>query len=232
MRWLRRVGRRLFPGSLILLYHRVAETKTDPWALCVTPEHFAEHLQVLLNQRRAVPLERLAATDRAESAVRRSVALTFDDGYADNLHAAKPLLEQYDVPATVFVVTGDLGDTREFWWDELERLVLQPGTLPDVLQLQVDGVHRRWELGSIAHLSVADHDRWRNWRADGDANPSPRHALYVSLYHLLYGTEHAKRQDLLAELRSWAKMEPHGRYPRRPRGRGGSLPGGASEASR
>jgi peptidoglycan/xylan/chitin deacetylase (PgdA/CDA1 family) len=50
-----------------------------------------------------------------------AVAITFDDGYADLLANAKPLLERADVPATAFVVAGGLG--RPFWWDELAALL-------------------------------------------------------------------------------------------------------------
>ena len=64
--------------------------------------------------------------------------ITFDDGYADVLHHAKPLLERHSVPATVFVATGAIGQRREFWWDELGGLFLQPGTLPEELELTVD----------------------------------------------------------------------------------------------
>ncbi len=51
----------------------------------------------------------------------RTVAITFDDGYADNLSTALPLLERYEIPASCFVVSGTLG--REFWWDEAVRLL-------------------------------------------------------------------------------------------------------------
>jgi peptidoglycan/xylan/chitin deacetylase (PgdA/CDA1 family) len=40
---------------------------------------------------------------------------------SDNLTAAKPLLQKFDIPATMFVCPAYLG--REFWWEELERII-------------------------------------------------------------------------------------------------------------
>ena len=57
---------------------------------------------------------------------RRTVIITFDDGYADNFHTALPLLQEADCPATVFVTAGKIGAERDFWWDELERVILVP----------------------------------------------------------------------------------------------------------
>ena len=115
---------------LILLYHRIARIPFDPWSLCVTPEHFAEHLEVLRKYR----CERLDQLRPGWSLGRRlTVALTFDDGYADNLHEAKRLLARFSTPATFFIATGFIGDEREFWWDELERIVFQSETLPRAL---------------------------------------------------------------------------------------------------
>lgn len=54
-----------------------------------------------------------------------STAITFDDGYADNLSLAKPMLEEMRAPATMFLTTGAIGLLRPFWWDELAELVFR-----------------------------------------------------------------------------------------------------------
>ena len=108
----------------------------DPWSLAVTPEHFAEHVQVLARRATVVPLSELRSVLARRRAPRRCVAVTFDDGYADNLYAALPALEHGGVPATVFAIAGTLGG-MELWWDRLSRLMLSPGTLPERLSLTI-----------------------------------------------------------------------------------------------
>jgi peptidoglycan/xylan/chitin deacetylase (PgdA/CDA1 family) len=114
--------------GLILLYHRVAPPRNDPWSLCVSPDHFEQHLEVLRNVYRT-------RLDRIEPPRWRfrggpSVAITFDDGYADNLHAAARLLKRYDTPATFFIATGYIGAARPFWWDQLARIVFESNRSP------------------------------------------------------------------------------------------------------
>lgn len=115
------------PGAIVLLYHRVAEQAVDPWSLCVKPQHFVEHLQVLAQSYRPLSLEQLLRIIEERGVLKECVVVTFDDGYADNLQTAKPLLETYGIPATIFVATGYLGDERGFWWDELQELILEQG---------------------------------------------------------------------------------------------------------
>jgi peptidoglycan/xylan/chitin deacetylase (PgdA/CDA1 family) len=119
-RWLRS---RAVGGALILGYHRISDAPDDPFGLSVTPQHFAEQLEVLSREAHPLGLQDLARALAKGRVPRRTVVLTFDDGYADNLYVAKPLLERYAIPATLFVCTGYRG--REFWWDELARLVGQ-----------------------------------------------------------------------------------------------------------
>src|SRR5215217_5731168 len=105
--------------ALILGYHRVIDGP-DPYQLAVSPERFAEHLAVLARMARPLPLGDLPDLLVRGEVPKRTVAVSFDDGYADVLHLAKPLLAQFGIPATVFVTSGALG--RELWWDRLGRL--------------------------------------------------------------------------------------------------------------
>ncbi len=130
------------PGDnrgLILMYHRVAEVDSDPWGLCVSPRHFSEQLEVLTEYGTSLGLSRFIHALNRGRLPPRPIVVTFDDGYMDNLSDAAPLLERYEVPATIFLVSGAMGRRREFWWDELERVLLQPGPLPKDLQLMIAG---------------------------------------------------------------------------------------------
>ena len=151
------------PRALILLYHQVARLRSDPWALSVTANHFAEHLEVLREHAHPITLQQLSQALLGGDLPDRSVVVTFDDGYADNLHSAKPMLERYGIPATVFLATGSIGREREFWWDELDRLLLQPGALPERLNLMVNGNTYRWELGEDVRYSEDASRRHRRW---------------------------------------------------------------------
>jgi len=121
MRWLGRGLRRarspFIRGAAILGYHRVDNGERDPFRLAVAPQHFAEQLEVLSRIALPVSLKELAQAVWDRTALHGKVAVTFDDGYADNLHTAKPMLTRSGIPATVYVVAGRMG--RHLWWDEL-----------------------------------------------------------------------------------------------------------------
>ena len=200
---LRRLRTRVAPGGLILCYHRVADEPSDPWSLCVTPAHFRQHLDVLRQHARPSRLTDLVSRVHARRRPYKNVVITFDDGYADNLLAAKPLLEQAGVPATVYVVSGHVGHTQEFWWDELERILLQPGMLPPVLELELPDGPYRFELGESRTYSEKSARRHAGWRMSKPADPTPRHAAYRSLWQRLH-TQPDGRASILTALRRWA----------------------------
>jgi peptidoglycan/xylan/chitin deacetylase (PgdA/CDA1 family) len=105
--------------AVILGYHRVIDGP-DPYQLAVSPERFAEQLAVLARMARPLPLDEISELLAAGRLPKRTVGVTFDDGYADVLHLARPLLAEFGIPATVFVISGAIG--CELWWDRLDRL--------------------------------------------------------------------------------------------------------------
>jgi peptidoglycan/xylan/chitin deacetylase (PgdA/CDA1 family) len=180
--------------TLILMYHRVAHPEADLWSLAVTPTHFADHVDALSALYDVVPLRR--ALEPAFGGKR--VVITFDDGYADNLDAAR-LLADRGVPATFFLTVGQLGTGQEFWWDHLGRILLTTGKLPETIALEVGGEQLTLELGPDAILTreeAAQRSGWRAWQAPS----TTREHAYVELYRRLRPLEHSERARVLVDL--------------------------------
>ena len=183
----------LYAPCLILLYHRVYEAQSDPQLLCVTPQHFAEHLEYLRHHYRIMSLSDLAKALKEGRLPKRSVVITFDDGYVDNLWNAKPLLERYEAPATVFVTTGYLG--RMFWWDELERLLLQAQELPQRIKVIINGRAYEWDVSG--EVTGQGYERWSVGCPD---DPTPRHRAYRELHQLLRPLSREEQEIVLSQL--------------------------------
>jgi peptidoglycan/xylan/chitin deacetylase (PgdA/CDA1 family) len=209
--------RSLFPSvGIILMYHRVAEIQPDPWGLCVTPNNFAQHMQVLKKFGCPLNLGELSQYVKNDRLPRRWFSVTFDDGYADNYENAKPILENYDIPATFFLSTGILGGAREFWWDELEKILLQPGQLPETLHLNISGKEYRWNLGASSRYTKEDLIRDTGWKAENGKQPTPRHTIYLELHQLLKPLPSENRVVLQDKLLDWAGLSSTGRSYNRP----------------
>jgi peptidoglycan/xylan/chitin deacetylase (PgdA/CDA1 family) len=110
----------------ILRYHAVCGPEGYQYAhpgICVTPENFEKHIAYLTGAYHVLRLEeaarRLAAGDPLPA---NAVAITFDDGYADNLVAAR-ILAKYGASGTFYLTAGCLGDGEPFWPAELRHLV-------------------------------------------------------------------------------------------------------------
>jgi peptidoglycan/xylan/chitin deacetylase (PgdA/CDA1 family) len=122
-------------GTLVLLYHRVAQLEHDPYGFAVRPDRFAEQCDILRQRYNVVPL-------RDADATRREIAITFDDGYADNCTAAV-MLAAAGLPATFFITIGRLGEYRDVWWDRLEQLTTRCAPAGGYLDVEVGG-KRLW----------------------------------------------------------------------------------------
>lgn len=210
-----RLQKRFAARAVILMYHSVAETSSDPWGLRVSPEHFAEQLEILRGHAQPLALQQFVEAHHAGHIPDRAVVVTFDDGYADNLYNAKPLLEQYNIPATVFLASGYIGQAHEFWWDELDRLLMCPESLPASLCLKINEEVHQWDLGEASYYHEGERRRDRQQQVWA-SKPGTRLAFYYTLWQLLRRLSHDQRQIALHEIRRWAGAEPEARSTHRP----------------
>jgi peptidoglycan/xylan/chitin deacetylase (PgdA/CDA1 family) len=171
---------RIDPPVIVLLYHRVTTLTPDPEMLAVAPDNFRAQMEIL---KETVPLVRFE--DDWSKVTKPAVAITFDDGYADNILEALPILEEVGVPATFFVSTGTIGTSQEFWWHELEHIILEKQNLPPSFTLEDGKFGRTWAT-----------------RIE-----SERQEFYLGIIQLMTNADVAHRDDWLAQLRRWTRTE-------------------------
>jgi peptidoglycan/xylan/chitin deacetylase (PgdA/CDA1 family) len=206
------VARRL-PGkrsrALVLVYHRVGERGVDPWHLTVEPEIFAGQMATLAHSWSPLSLAELVEGLERRRLPERAVAVTFDDGYADNLEVAAPILVEHGIPATLFVAPGliDAGGTP--WWDELASLLLQPERLPPTLTLST-GNGDYWRIpppraGEVAAAAASAPQPW-------EAEPGTRLRTFYDIWVALRPLDTTTREATLDEIAEWAGApRPSGR---------------------
>ena len=108
------------PGVAILMYHSVMENPAAQDALLGGIIHsrsaFRWQMELLAQQYRPVSLDQIKNyAGGAEKIPDRAVAVTFDDGYADNYEVAAPILNEIGIPATFYVVVECVGQGKLPW---------------------------------------------------------------------------------------------------------------------
>jgi len=94
------------PGAIILFYHSIG---TNDYSFTVSPGSFSKQMEWLkASAFNIVSLDELAGYREAGTIPKKTLAITFDDGYQDNYTNAFPILWRHGIPATIFITTGDL----------------------------------------------------------------------------------------------------------------------------
>lgn len=117
-------GRR---NLIILLYHSVGSSNEKNIAsdqLFISPEYFERQMKHIRKNCTPVSLaDSLALLSGAAAWPRRPVVVTFDDGFMNNYSNAFPVLKQYEIPATIFINTAQVGEKgKEGAYRGLEKL--------------------------------------------------------------------------------------------------------------
>lgn len=131
------------PGARIITYHSVQPVGSGPRSSYVDPGAFDAHISWLLRSgRKVVPLSLLAERVASRQPIPADwTCITFDDGYVDNYRYAFPVLKHYEVPATIFLVTGKINKDPDFL------------TLAQIAEMQGYGV--TFGAHTVDHVSLS-----------------------------------------------------------------------------
>jgi peptidoglycan/xylan/chitin deacetylase (PgdA/CDA1 family) len=153
-------------SGIVLLYHRIG----GPGGAAEPPGFGVERglpvdvfeAQIRFMRRhfraaRAVELAEPAAIDGP------AFAVSFDDGYADNLTLAAPVLERLGVPATLFVTTDWIGTERRFWWEQLGALLRETPESRLELEAVEPALRSRWEIPARLSLEGGAQRERAHW---------------------------------------------------------------------
>lgn len=180
----------------VLLYHRVTNLELDPQLLAVSPEKFYEQVNFVKKSYHLLSIDEFDfIIEKGKKFPPNSFILTFDDGYADNLYEALPILENLNAQALFFIATATLGTNQEFWWDDLERVFL--------------GCHQ--DFPTKIKLSIAE--KSYEFLTDSYEN---REKSYRRLHPIIKPLSIQDRTDTFAQILSQTSLEKQGRLSHRP----------------
>ena len=143
---------------MAVYYHRVADDAANSWT--VSFDAFRRHVAWIGRHFDLVSLEEAQRRIAAPRNGRAAVAITFDDGYAENCDDALPWLVEQQIPCTYFVTTGNALDGRPFLHDVAMGNRFPPNTLGQLRELAAAGIeiggHTRThaDLGAVRDLDT------------------------------------------------------------------------------
>lgn len=131
----------------VLFYHRVADEYPNPWTIGVA--EFEAQLDYCRTEFEVIGLDEVQRRLSTRRSPRPAVAITFDDGYADNFRYALPALIRHRIPCTYFVSTGHIRSGKPFAHDVEYGQPLPVNTIEEVQAIANCGI----DIG----LHTADH---------------------------------------------------------------------------
>lgn len=173
-------------NAVLVVYHSINEYCEDRIRVpnIVTPTAFEAQMQYLVSTAKVIPLqEYVDHVEERKPILNKSIVVTFDDGYKDNLTVASPILQKYGVPATFFIATRYIGADKMKWEDQVSCLI------------------RRSEAESIS-LSLPSNDVSFKIGSDKD-----KFRVIDTLVNILGHLKQTERLQVLDELSEQAKVK-------------------------
>ena len=109
---------------VILMYHAVVDEPLEVPDWCfMSVEDFSRQMEFVAGLRRVVPLASAVQGAPLPRSRSPSIAITFDDGFRNNVEVALPVLMRFEIPATVFLPTAFVDSRKCLWFCRVNRAV-------------------------------------------------------------------------------------------------------------
>ncbi len=181
-RYLKNINKK---GIQILLYHRVADVASDPQQLCVSKKNFHSQINHIKQNYEIIKLSDIKGILKNNHIPKNGLIITFDDGYEDNFKNAKPILEEFNVPATFFITSGFIGINKEFYQETLNRIFFLEKKIPSKLKISIDN---------------------KTFIYENLFNEENRKKAYRNIHFTLRGKNSLVRRKAIKELLKWSKI--------------------------
>jgi peptidoglycan/xylan/chitin deacetylase (PgdA/CDA1 family) len=198
-------------SGIVLAYHRIARRggRGEPPGYgveCGLPvDLFEAQLRFLM--RHFDPSSAAAVATGIPPSGRPHFAITFDDGYADNLALAAPILERHGLSATVFVNSDLVGSDRRFWWEQLGALLRETPARSLDVEAAAAELLPRFPLPAVLSLG-GDAARGRaHWLLSMALMRTPHPEIDATLEALAFALETPlKRESRDVPLLDWSQL--------------------------
>lgn len=203
IQWIKKIRQR---STVILMYHQVCHRRCDPWELAVHPNHFYDQLKYLKSNFNVLPISALA--QGIAQGTKKTVAITFDDGFRDNYINAAPLLDWHELPATFYVATTATKEGQMYWWDALQEIVFHSESLPADFEMMIGGSPVNFTFHSDRVLTRRLTNQMLSWNSQLPI-PNERIALYMQLWHAIKPLSYVQQCHIMHDIRDWARFRQH-----------------------
>lgn len=182
------------------MYHRIIDLDIDPWNLSISPENFETQMQIIKKYCIPVKMRDMVRRIKHFQFGKKEIVISFDDAYGDNFYKAKPILEENGIPASFFVVSGAINKKEEFWWDDIERIILNTEKLPQVFEMAIGSRIYHWKISS------QEKQRPLKYSPGSYHNNTElsKKELYYALWEILGRLSFKEKKDILKQIASWA----------------------------
>ena len=178
--------RKFKPNSkvAILRYHAIVDDHDNHYAhptICLSKKKFEQHVKYFASRYTVLSLDQVIQALRTNTPLpKNAVAFTFDDGYADNLYAAK-ILKKYSATGTFYLTAACIDRQEPFWLSELIYYFLH--SQKPSFELNLDS-------GEVVPFSFKQADNEKRWR------------MNEKVVGIIKGKNRALREKIRAQIRS------------------------------